>query len=121
MWPQPTDPATEPNETDKLSIVDITKAEDGDSIVSIGGMWEDQQWSITYDANIGFAEKTFMCHHCRDWEEQSDQGNPHGPSFVCPRVVVATNEGGFNSTGVCLDCILEAAGRIAKPDGVHSI
>ena len=27
--------------------------------------------------------------------------------WICPRVVVASNEGNYNSTGVCLDCILE--------------
>lgn len=29
--------------------------------------------------------------------------------WICPFVVVAENEGGFNSTGVCLECIIEAA------------
>ncbi|MFA5187638.1 MAG: hypothetical protein WC551_14250, partial [Patescibacteria group bacterium] len=34
--------------------------------------------------------------------------------WICPRVVIATNEGGGNSTGVCADCILEALGDAAS-------
>ena len=40
-----------------------------------------------------------------------------GSTFIekvwnCPAVVVALNEGSYNSTGVCLDCILEAAHKL---------
>jgi hypothetical protein len=34
-------------------------------------------------------------------------GCHHASEFIVPRVIVALNEGGYNETWVCLDCVLE--------------
>ncbi len=76
-------------------------------IIPIGGMWEDASWEIHFD-DLVTAEYTIPCPHCH-----SPQKNEYGwDVVVCPRVIVASNEGGYNSTGVCLDCVLDAAKKL---------
>ena len=55
----------------------------------------------------------YRCKHCSEVEIIKDPGNefvqPYDQeTWYCPRVVVVKNEGGYASTTVCLDCILEA-------------
>ena len=77
-----------------------------------GGMWEGE-WEIRFNVNCQQDTGITPCKHCgpvRDEEHKSFRGHTWiEKKFICPRVVVALNEGGYNSTGVCLDCILEAA------------
>ena len=61
-----------------------------------GGMGEYSDWEIHYDEPAYYRR----CRHCYE--------DNHG-FWVCPKVVYSQNEGGYNSTKVCLDCILEAA------------
>lgn len=77
----------------------------------IGIMGEDYPWEICLD---GVVVDIVPCSHCygehihvlanfdgsATWEERV---------WICPRVVVAYNEGHCNSTGLCLDCILDVA------------
>lgn len=65
----------------------------------LGGVWEDSAWRIEYDAEV---------EHPSSDQERCPHAVGHEYKWLVPRVVVATNEGGFNSTGVCLDCILDA-------------
>lgn len=66
----------------------------------VGGVWEEAAWRIVYGYEVDRPwSDQVRCPHCAD--------TPSG--WMVPRVVVATNESGFNSTGVCLDCILDAA------------
>lgn len=37
---------------------------------------------------------------------------PHVSDNKLPRVVIGTNEGGYNSVGICADCLIEALGKI---------
>jgi hypothetical protein len=59
-----------------------------------GGIWELKDWIIDKNHKVDLK----YCRHCM--------------KNICPRVVIAFNEGGENSTGVCLDCILEAAAQL---------
>lgn len=76
-----------------------------------GVMWENNPWFILIDqecSDLGGKP----CRHChshnvvihtrydnRTWEEKK---------WICSRVVQVFNEGGCNTTGLCLDCLLEA-------------
>lgn len=78
-----------------------------------GGMWEDSEWEIHFDEECS-GDKDMMCPHCHSFRvlvkpTAYPPRTYDWPVFICPRVVVARNEGGCNTTGVCLDCILEAA------------
>lgn len=98
----------------------------------IGGVWDDSEWRIFYDdeadSYISIREgqdslppSPKRCPHATNIREDPPVVHPGDPErgvvdvtevvtrWVVPRVVVATNEGGYNSTGVCLDCILDAA------------
>jgi hypothetical protein len=79
---------------------------------SIGGMWEGPEWSILFDYHV-FYEDT-PCKHCSELKFKTKEKWELEDStyFICPRVVVAHNEGGYNSTGVCLDCIIEQTNDI---------
>lgn len=103
-----------------------------------GGVWELPGWSIQYDADActyaGTQDgKVFQgdgvpCPHARGIHDDPPRVNPANPPWstsssttvtthwVVPRVVVATNESGFATTGVCLDCILEAAATLDGKD-----
>jgi hypothetical protein len=84
-----------------------------------GCMWEGGPWEIRLNcecSEYGGSDKP--CKHCGPkWIETRIR--PDGSTYkeviwICPRVVVARNEGGCNDTGVCLDCILEAATTLPK-------
>lgn len=78
----------------------------------IGGMWEDGTFYIRTNEEISEMSGITMCKHCRSKETKLitryDKSTYEEISWICPRVVVSYNEGGHNSTGVCLDCIIEA-------------
>jgi hypothetical protein len=83
-----------------------------------GCMWEDFVWHIEFNKFI----EGGSCKHCIDehihvrTRYTDDPNNTYETrGSICPRIVVALNEGGYNSTGVCLDCILEAAAKIDAP------
>jgi len=83
----------------------------GELTFQIGGMWERDEWYIRFGMEVPTMHMT-PCKHCgppyqrmaTDWSRGRTE-----TVVVCPRMVIAVNEGGHNSTGVCLDCILEAA------------
>jgi hypothetical protein len=66
--------------------------------IDSGGTYEFAHWEIAINDPVSVEP----CKHC--FKE--------GSLTLCPRVVVAFNEAGYNSTGVCLDCIVEAAAKI---------
>lgn len=72
-----------------------------------GGMWDYSLFEICTDVEVEMWFGVTACKHCHSYNSEADP-----PKFICPRVVVSYNEGGFNSTGVCLDCIVEAAQAI---------
>lgn len=69
-----------------------------------GCMWEGGGFSINTDYECSEMGGGKMCQHCHS-KETKDKTTV----WICPKVVIASNEGGYNSTGVCLDCIIEAA------------
>ena len=81
----------------------------------IGGMWEEQEWEIFVNHECQSMGGGEPCKHCsspkrRKWGENAWDKSPLYDTFwICPRVVVGINEGGYSSTGICLDCIIEAA------------
>ncbi len=83
-----------------------------------GCLWEDNPWEILINHHVEYPAE--MCPHCRAADDLDDQGRP---MVFCPRVVKATNEGGFNSTGICLDCILDAAKTLGSqlPQDVNAV
>ena len=74
-----------------------------------GGLWDNNEIEIAYNYPIYETNKVDCLHLgpkyiVRDFRHD-------GTSFDiiyanCPRVIIAKN-GSYNSTGVCLDCILE--------------
>jgi len=88
-----------------------------ESVIKIHGVIRDgikfqkgcagDSWYIMFDEEFNSP----CCEHCYK-VERSRLKYEAGYAFVCPRMVVAYNEGGYNSTGVCLDCILAAAAQI---------
>ncbi len=65
---------------------------------STGGAWDHAEWEILFNEPAALFGET-PCKHMIE----------SGEDLIVPRVVKAMNEGRYNSTGVCLDCILEAA------------
>lgn len=85
-----------------------------------GCMWEGGPWSIKNNVECSEwgSNKDGDCKHCHS-KKTKTHSRTDGSTFIeqvwiCPRVVVANNEGGFNSTGVCLDCILEGASGLSQ-------
>ena len=58
-----------------------------------GGLWEEKEFKILVDFEFD-DDDDIKCRHVKDNKVRA--------------VVVATNEGGFNTTGVCVDCLIEA-------------
>lgn len=85
--------------------------------IPVGGIWEYKDWYIVFDCPVNLAYE-YPCHHCRKKffvRTYAANGKYYDEEYtICPRVVVAENEGGFNTTGVCLDCILEAVDKLEE-------
>lgn len=58
-----------------------------------GGIWEESEFVIDTNYEID-EEYDLKCRHINN-------GKLKG-------VVIATNEGGYNTTGVCVECLIEA-------------
>lgn len=89
----------------------------------LGGLWEESEWAIHLNlkVNIDYCTPCKHCHTPTKEETKRYDGASFTNEYVrCPRVVISTNEGGCNSTGVCLDCILEAAETLEKKDDALS-
>lgn len=78
-----------------------------------GEMREGFAWEIHFDekcSNYGGSP----CRHCKDlpfepkYRSDGSIYNEDEKEWICPKVIVATNEGGYNSTGLCADCVQEA-------------
>ena len=84
--------------------------------MSIGGLWEEQEWEIAFNVPVEEEDDLKLCSHCRQpftvVHKRSDGTSYKTKGAICPRVVIAVNEGGYSSTGVCLDCILEHANTL---------
>lgn len=79
--------------------------------VASGCMWDGPEWEIHTNAECS-GDPGDMCRHCLPVQTvtntRGDGSTWLSHIWVCPRVAVAENEGGCNSTGICIDCILEA-------------
>src|SRR6185436_11775479 len=77
-----------------------------------GCMWEGYPWRIAFNEECSSSGGK-PCRHCSPervkLHSRTDGSCYEERVWTCPRVVIAENEAGHNSTGVCLDCILEAA------------
>ena len=84
-----------------------------EKVFSVGGMWEFSEWKIIFDYNVQEWPNIIPCKHCYNKHNQvnlrSDGSSYIDKVFVCPRLIYIENEGGCNSTGLCLDCVLEVA------------
>lgn len=85
--------------------------------IESGGIWEEPAWQIRFNYH-GDGDLLEKCRHCvllspghPRWVEKDGPGQ-----FLVPRIVVGINEGGFNSVGICLDCILEAVANLEKTE-----
>lgn len=81
--------------------------------ISKGGLWQYQEWEIHHNKEITRWQGLNPCEHASDIYTRKHPGHGSSPEtlehWTVPRVLVAYNEGGYASTGICLDCILEAA------------
>lgn len=77
----------------------------------IGGMWEQSEWSVRYNEDISEDCGSDMCPHCHSPRMETvtrpDTSTFETKHWICPRVIVVYNESGCNSTGLCLDCVLD--------------
>lgn len=76
-----------------------------------GVMWEDNPFQVRINDECN-ENSGSPCKHCHSHQEKTHK-NTFGVTYIektwiCPVVIVVTNEGGYNSTGLCLDCLLDA-------------
>lgn len=78
-----------------------------------GALWDDNGWEIHHHAEVRKWEGHLPCKHAsaiHTKEQRRADGSTYSVEcWIIPRAVVAYNEGGYCTTGVCMDCILEAA------------
>ena len=76
-------------------------------VASIGGIEEARAWAVEFGYETFRYEKPPEppCPHAKFLGLMTEYSG--GSRWEIPRTVHATNEGGYSSTVVCLDCILE--------------
>jgi len=76
-----------------------------------GCLWEGGGFEIDLDHEVDESNGD-ICKHCHskhiEENKRFNKTSYYITKWICPKVVIAYNEGGYNSTGVCLDCIIEA-------------
>lgn len=91
----------------------------GEVSIEEGGMWEERGWKVGLFCGVPLYESAERpCPHCA-FVYAVDRKSYNGSIYrwhyaVCPRVIIAKNEGGFSTTGVCLDCVLGSAEGIGR-------
>lgn len=79
----------------------------------VGGCWEGSQWEIHYNELVSESEGYKPCKHAgskiAEIITRYDESTYEEYSYIVPRVVVMENAAGCQTTGVCLDCIIENA------------
>lgn len=81
-----------------------------------GALWEEATWDLVFDQEFAVLEPgRIPCSHCHSHRVDTYKGTYESHHWTCPRVIVARNEGGYASTGVCADCVLEALNKNAEP------
>jgi hypothetical protein len=78
-----------------------------DAKFSEGGMWEKRQFHIEPSCEVYDYNGQKPCRHCHSHRVRTSKRGVTTHYWTCPAVVVAWNEGGWSSTGVCVQCILE--------------
>jgi hypothetical protein len=92
------------------------KIKDNNKTVKINcGIWEEKECTYIRNSLCSGSYNKF-CKHAK-LEKIIKKFHPDGqeftePYYLFPRVLVAINEGGHNSTGVCLDCLDEELEKI---------
>jgi len=78
----------------------------------VGGVWETPDFEIRFDNKCSSLTHECPCPHAYDFSIRT--GKTHAGrewtdrQWFVPRALVAFNEGGFCSTGICVDCALAA-------------
>ena len=80
-----------------------------------GALWEDYPFEIK-TGDIIESDKQ-PCKHCSLIGEETKYSYDKTYNWIerkwkCPTVVILLNEGGYNSTGLCLDCLLGAVKKL---------
>lgn len=81
--------------------------------------WEGGEFEIRFNkktcihVNIDISDEAdYVCKHCipapNEITTRHDGSTFTSAHVIIPRIVIAWNEGGCCTTGVCLDCLLEA-------------
>lgn len=80
-----------------------------------GQMWEAGPWKLATDHECTSYGGGRPCRHSHSIAPAAPRRRADGRLYnhsetvwIVPRIVIAENEGGHNSTGVCADCIVEA-------------
>ncbi|UOF78848.1 hypothetical protein [Caudoviricetes sp.] len=83
-----------------------------------GAMWEGEEFEIKTNEEISETNGSAPCKHCGEVYETEhkrfDGSKFTTKNWVCPFVVVARNEGGFATTGICLQCIIEHGSKLLR-------
>lgn len=83
--------------------------------LSMGGLWEKYEPELAFNYPVDDAEGINCPHLSEKYivRVYRYDGSYYDTIYAnCPRVVIATNEGGYNSTGVCLDCLIEQVNEL---------
>lgn len=93
----------------------------------MGGLWEFKDWELVTDyegsdeecphrAPSSFVSAGFEWHDRRVPKDSPELANAKRitPLYVWPLVAILANEGGYNSTGLCVLCLLD---HLPKPGG----
>lgn len=75
-----------------------------------GCLWEGGGFEIEINKEVN-VRKADVCEHLVFLGKDKDAALGFANAYIAPAVVVADNDAGHNSTGVCLYCIFELAKR----------
>jgi hypothetical protein len=86
-------------------------------VINEGVMWEENPWKIEFEHECS-ENGGSPCRHCHSFDviihKRTDGSTYSEKVWICNRVIVVRNEGGCNTTGLCLDCVLDVVKDMNK-------
>lgn len=87
--------------------------------------FEGDTFEIGIDIECTESVGTKMCKHSHSksikTHSRYDGSTWEEVIWICPKMIIAYNEGGYNKTGVCFDCIIEANNLLKDIRNEHSL
>jgi len=82
--------------------------------VKEGGMWEYPEFEIVFNYECSNYGGGKPCKHCHSEKTIVKKYGTKEHIWICPIIIIGKNEGGYNSVGICAQCLYDSLKNIIE-------